>query len=137
MNISLTQHYRSALLTEAFIEKVVKAVAKRIAIDSQYQLSVVLVDDKEMRALNSEHRQENAVTDILSFTYDDTTGELVLCYPQIQRQADHKVQPIRKELTWLLIHGILHLHGYDHESPEDAKIMRPLEKEILCLIFDN
>lgn len=84
-----------------------------------------------MKQLNEQYRGVKAVTDVLSFPYDEHCGEIVICYPQAVMQAAQKQSSTAHELAWLLIHGILHLLKYDHETAADAKIMRPLERKIL------
>lgn len=96
-----------------------------------FVVSAVIVGDATMRQLNARYRRCNAITDVLSFPYSAHDGELVICYPQVVRQARSKLLSIDQELAWVVVHGLLHLLGYDHESPADAKVMRPLEQLIL------
>lgn len=86
-----------------------------------------------MRALNRTWRGKDAVTDVLSFALDQGPfkGEIVLCYQQAARQAKETGHPVRDELSVLVVHGVLHLWGYDHERPADARRMFPLQEQIL------
>ena len=97
-------------------------------------MSVVVVGDAEMKGLNQRYRQQASVTDVLSFPYGHDGGEIVLCYSQAKRQAKLKQDSLRREVSWLLIHGLLHLLGYDHERTRDAQVMRPLEQKILAYV---
>lgn len=111
-------------------------------------LSLVLVSDVKMKAINKKYRGHNLVTDVLSF---EGLNEIFICLPQAKRQAgSNSPQPplnlrggvlplfergargLDCELTRLLVHGIVHLKGYDHEkSAKEAERMFELERKIL------
>lgn len=96
-------------------------------------LVIVFVANAEMKKLNHHFRDKNKVTDILSFADadEDSLGELVICFPQIQKQAQEHGLTIQQELAYMLIHGVLHLLGYDHEqSKKEAKLMFALQDRI-------
>jgi len=103
-------------------------------------LVVVFVDQTEMKKLNLQFRGKNKVTDILSFDGDidkrgkrSTLGELVLCAPQILKQAKEHKLTFEEELIYMLLHGVLHLLGYDHEkSKSEAKLMFQLQDQIFA-----
>ena len=102
------------------------------------ELSVLLVNNHKIRRLNAKFRGKNEPTDVLSFplaeclpTGTKLLGDVVISLEQAQRQAREKLQAFSREVEWLLIHGILHLLGYDHErSRRDARIMRLMERRI-------
>ena len=102
------------------------------------ELSVLLVSNRKMRRLNAKFRGKNEPTDVLSFPLEESLpngakllGDVVISLEQAQRQAREKLRAFSREVEWLLIHGILHLLGYDHErSRRAAKIMRALERRI-------
>ena len=106
---------------------------------SQAELSVALVGDQEMRPLNAKYRKKNKTTDVLSFPADPTMtseaallGDVIISVEQARRQAKERNHSLKKEMVTLLIHGILHLLGYDHErSQRQAKIMASLEQKLL------
>lgn len=79
------------------------------------------------------------MTDVLSFHLGekDTLGEILICYPQAKRQAKQLGHSTRAELIFLLVHGLLHLSGFDHETPRDAKRMFPLQSRILVSLGIN
>ncbi len=81
------------------------------------ELSLVLCDDAAIRALNARWRQVDAATDVLSFPQDDEVvlGDLVISADTAARQAAERGHGLRDELRVLLVHGLLHLLGYDHE----------------------
>lgn len=102
------------------------------------ELSLALVGDEEMRALNARYRQRHEATDVLSFAYGDSLpggrlliGDVVISVESAERQANRRRKPLATEMETLLIHGILHNLGYDHErSPQDARVMKAMERRI-------
>jgi len=103
------------------------------------ELSIAVTDDETVRALNREYAGEDAVTDVLSFSQREgeefvtppegvpPLGEVVIAYPQAARQAAERGHMADEEVTRLLVHGVLHLLGYDHAEPEEARRMRGRE----------
>jgi probable rRNA maturation factor len=105
------------------------------------ELVIVFVDAKEQRRLNKTYRGKNYATDVLSFESMDpvgdsagdlgTLGELVICPEVISRQAKEHGLLVREELGYMVLHGFLHLLGYDHEKSErEAKRMFQLQDEM-------
>ncbi len=97
-------------------------------------ISLSIVKDEEIRRLNRMYREKDKVTDVLSFpSADDLSGylgDVVISYDQAVRQAEDG--DIELELTDLLVHGILHVLGYDHELAKDAEEMFPLQDAIVA-----
>lgn len=96
-------------------------------------LTCVFVGASEIRRLNREFRHKDKPTDVLSFapTEAGSLGELVFCLEVIERQAREHGLSSRDELTYMLIHGILHLLGYEHEkSDKAARLMYRLQDRI-------
>ena len=110
------------------------------------ELSVVLCDDAHIQALNRDHRQIDRPTDVLSFamqegegqlTDDPVLGDLVISIDTARRQAAELGHSLEHELRVLLVHGLLHLLGYDHEtSSGDAEEMRAAEQKLLARLGD-
>lgn len=93
--------------------------------------------DAQMKKLNSQYRKKHKTTDVLSFSYlgeehAETLGEVVISVAQAKRQA---LGSLRAELLELMAHGVLHIFGYDHERPADAKVMLPLQDKIVSAIL--
>ncbi len=97
------------------------------------ELSVVLLDERDAKKINWQYRTKDYAADVLSFQTDDpeSFGELVMCPQVIRRQAvDHKLK-YEQEMVYMVLHGVLHLLGYDHEKgPEDEKKMFSIQDEI-------
>jgi probable rRNA maturation factor len=105
-------------------------------------LSVVVTDDRAVRALNKRFRRQDRAADVLSFALepDDgfvapqgrrSLGEIVISYPTAARQARAARRTTHDELAHLLVHGLLHLLGYDHQRPREAQRMRAREDALL------
>lgn len=104
------------------------------------ELSIAITDDDTVRELNRRFRGDDAPTDVLSFEMggsdvfvggDGLLGEVIISYPTAARQAEEAGHPVEDELAHLLVHGVLHLLGYDHESPKDGRQMRAREEALL------
>ena len=115
--------------------------------EAQSELSLELVGDARIRRLNREYRQQDRVTDVLAFPMQEAVapqvrtpttnmlGDVVISLPTAIRQAEKAGRPIDVELTILLVHGVLHLCGYDHErSPREAARMSHREQQVLQTI---
>jgi probable rRNA maturation factor len=108
------------------------------------ELSIAVTDDETVRGLNREYAGEDAVTDVLSFSQREgeefvappegvpPLGEVVIAYPQALRQAQGEREwGVEREIERLLVHGVLHLLGYDHAEPEEARRMREREDALV------
>ncbi len=103
----------------------------------------MFTNDKFIKTLNNKYRGIDKPTDVLSFSLqegvvkspeiesDKLLGDIIISVETAQRQADNLKHSMERELTVLLIHGLLHLTGYDHEKDKDYKIMREKESEVL------
>ncbi len=102
------------------------------------ELSLALVGNPEIRKLNARYRGKNAATDVLSFAAEEhlagpirLLGDVVISVDKMRAQAKQRGAPLKQEMTTLLIHGIVHLLGYDHErSAHAARVMRKLERKL-------
>lgn len=109
--------------------------------DVESELSIVLTDDVEIKKLNREWRQKNKATNVLSFPAFETAvgqkpgpmlGDIVLAFETIEQEALESNIRFLDHLSHLIVHGLLHLLGYDHEIDMDAEQMEALEIEILA-----
>jgi probable rRNA maturation factor len=104
------------------------------------EVALLFTDDAEMRALNRQWRGLDKPTDVLSFPSGQPDlpgqprllGDIALGFETALRDAETMHRPFEGHASHLLIHGFLHLLGYDHIDPEDAQVMEPLETEILA-----
>lgn len=103
--------------------------------------SIIFVTDEEIHEMNKNYRQVDRVTDVISFAlednediiYDDIRmlGDIYICIDQMKRQATDYGHSEKRELSFLAVHGLLHLLGYDHMIEEDEKVMFSLQELIL------
>jgi probable rRNA maturation factor len=129
--LSLSVQYAikgDALPTRPQVRKWVKTAIERDA-----EITVRFVDEAEGRALNHDYRHKDYATNVLSFVYADApvTGDLVICVPVVMREAAEQKKSPPAHFAHLVIHGVLHLQGYDHEKTRDAKVMEARETELL------
>lgn len=121
-----------APFSPGWVRKVVAAALRGGGHRKKAEVSVTLTGDAEVRRLNKKYRKKDKTTDVLSFEGGmGDLGDIVISIPQTRRQAKENGKSERKELAMLLVHGTLHLLGYDHIKPKDAKVMLPLQERIL------
>lgn len=110
-------------------------------IDKNAEITIRIVDSEESKSLNTLYRKKNYSTNVLSFLIDGTShliGDIVLCAPVIEKEAFEQAKSIEAHYAHLIIHGALHLYGYDHENKKDADMMEAKEIKILSgLGFKN
>ena len=112
--------------------------------ENQSELSLALVGNGEIQKLNSQYRHKNEPTDVLSFPQEENLpkgkkllGDVVISVEQAEKQAKDGMKTLEMEIEMLLIHGILHLLGYDHEvSPKEARRMKRMETKIQRALCD-
>lgn len=121
------QNWVKSLLAELNRKKI---ISKK---ETEKELTLVFLDKKAAQKINKEFRGKDYATDVLSFDSMEPTsfGELVLCPEVLKRQAKEHALTYQEELGYMLLHGILHLLGYDHETNEkDAKEMFSLQDAV-------
>lgn len=136
----------AGLVDQEFLKRVAEIVLKGEN-KEETDLSIVLVGQGRMRKLNKKYRSKNRVTDVLAFSQKPKAkfikpleaklglGEVVICLREVKKNAKKYDSTFEKELGRVLIHGILHLSGYDHEKSEaEAKKMAEREKYYLTQI---
>lgn len=105
------------------------------AVDACGELSIVVTDSVEMRALNHAHRGKDSATDVLSFPQDGPggplLGDIVIDVETAARQGEERGHDLPTELRVLLAHGIAHLLGHDHYEADEARAMRRIEERLL------
>lgn len=95
--------------------------------------TILLADNKRLRTLNRDFRGKDKPTNVLSFPADQDgyRGDIAIAYGVTNAEAKAAKKAFADHATHLVVHGVLHLAGYDHERPKDAKVMEPLEVKIL------
>ena len=103
--------------------------------------SIIFVGNEEIQTLNKQYRTIDRVTDVISFALEDAKdefslatrmlGDIYICIPKMKEQALEYGHSEKRELSFLVVHGLLHLLGYDHQIKEEEKKMFDLQKEIL------
>ena len=152
LSLSLQQSFEAPelVLKRAYLKKVIETTLRHIDTQSDCEIGIACVDNDESHKLNLQYRQKDKPTNVLSFPSDlpdemaqilDTfpIGDLVICIPVVLQEAIEQEKTPIEHFTHMLVHGTLHLMGYDHEtSDEDAEEMEALEIEILKKLgFDN
>jgi probable rRNA maturation factor len=122
-------------LTEQAIQTALEDITFKVG----YQVSVSFVNAAEIQALNRNYRDVDRITDVLSFPMEDMDGrgvvllgDVVLCVNRAQEQAKEFGHSLEREMSYLTVHSVLHLLGYDHETEEEQKEMRDEEKKIMA-----
>lgn len=104
------------------------------ALEGDAALTVRLVDEEEGRELNRDYRGKDYATNVLTFVYEQEPvcqGDLVLCAPVVKREAEEQGKSVDAHYAHLIVHGILHLQGYDHEHEAEAQAMEAVETHIV------
>ena len=104
------------------------------------ELAIRFVDAEEGQTLNREYRGKDYATNVLTFAYNEgaeiaddepTQADIVLCTDVLQREADEQKKTVEEHAAHLVVHGVLHAQGFDHESDEEAEEMEQLERDIM------
>ena len=98
------------------------------------QITIRFVDTEEGQTLNRDYRHKDYATNVLSFPYETdplVCGDLVICAPVVEREAAEQGKPLEAHWAQMVVHGVLHLLGYDHQTDADAETMERLEIAIL------
>jgi probable rRNA maturation factor len=139
-------------LDAGWLEGIARAVLTAQGAGEDAEMGLVITSQERVHELNKTYRGQDRPTDVLAFALrlesDAETdlpftappdgvkhlGEVVISYPQAVRQAEEHQHPIKKEVAILVIHGVLHLLGYDHVKPGEAAAMSAREAEILKMV---
>ena len=150
IGIHVEEEFR-VVVDEGWARRIAQTVLKAEGVAPPYEVGLVFTDSEAVKQLNRDYRGVDEPTDVLAFhmlpqkEVDDSfalppdgvtrLGEVIISYPQAVAQAKKQGHSPERELALLIIHGILHLLGYDHEEPEEESKMRERERELLerCL----
>ena len=120
-----------------YLDDIIKRVLKHEHVKNAC-FSIIFVDKTEIQRINKEYRGIDKVTDVISFALEDIKddinndirilGDIYICIPRMIEQAEDYGHSIKRELSFLTVHGLLHLLGYDHMKEEDEKVMFALQE---------
>ena len=143
MPVHVQSQVRRVRFDQARLDRLARAILSDVG-EASAELGILFVGDQRMRGLNRKYRGKDRTTDVLAFAMreaftpnasrltPDMLGDVVIAVPTAARQAKQGQRSLDEELTVLLIHGILHLCGYDHErSEKEARRMHRRERMIL------
>ena len=132
---------------EAMITTVVNETIKQENLTNEMlECSFIFVDNEQIREINANYRQKDAVTDVITFAIEDEMpgeikiqgipmprmlGDVFISLPRTREQAERYGHSLERELSFLAVHGCLHLLGYDHIEPEEEKIMFGKQEDVL------
>lgn len=130
---------------EAKINQVAAICLKEEQMPEDAEVDLLFVDNEAIREMNREYRDKDSATDVLSFPMyepdeeiDDEDeilfGDIVISLERAQEQCEEYGHTLEREVMYLLVHGLLHLAGYDHMEEEDKKEMRAQEEKLLAVI---
>ena len=138
-------------VVEDRLKQVVETTLATAGMNEPVNIGLVIATDDTVRDLNRSYRGVDDTTDVLAFALSEPgsdeneqfvmppdrtlhLGEVIVSYPQAERQAEEQGHPLERELAFLVVHGVLHLLGYDHEEPEKEQIMRVMESKVMDTI---
>ena len=116
----------------SLVKEVVQRVLRLEEVENVLEVSILITDNREIKALNNRYREEDLPTDVLSFVMDEEyLGDIVISWDKVLEQAEKYGHSKKRELAFLTVHGLLHLLGYDHLVEKDRFRMCQREEEIL------
>jgi len=136
-------------ITEEYVAAQLQGLIEALELNNM-ELSLLLTNNKQIKLINNEYRKKNYATDVISFAYRDGDepfplaegeieylGDIIISLDMVKSQAVEYEVSDCEEFTRLLVHGMLHLLGYDHEQDEEkAKVMEAKEDELLSRLLD-
>jgi probable rRNA maturation factor len=138
MEIYLNNKQDKISLDIDYWENFVCQIGSRLKFEPNTEISITFVNNREIRKFNKKYRKIDKPTDVLSFPFDNSfnlpvkvLGDVIISTEKAELQAEEYGHSLNREIAFLMVHGILHLLGYDHETPEQEKEMFSLQKELL------
>jgi metalloprotein, YbeY/UPF0054 family len=149
INILIDKEYKNKVKS-AWLKNVAREVQKAENVSEKSEMGLKITGDEEIHKLNLQYLDEARPTDVLSFPMNEQLdaapvfvkvpdgklhlGDIMISYPTALKQAEEHNHPVNREIAILLIHGILHLLGYDHDVLKRKSVMRNREAAILTII---
>jgi len=114
------------------IKNQAKSILSYLKLPSSTEVSISFIDDSYMRELNLKYRDNNRTTDVLSFPQEgELLGDILISVDKATAQSEELGHTFEQEARRLVVHGLLHLLGYDHKKLQEAQLMEEKEKEVL------
>jgi probable rRNA maturation factor len=152
INIVIDKEYKPKIKS-AWLKNIARQVQKAENVSEKSEMGLKITGDGEIHRLNLQYLDEDRPTDVLSFPMNEQVdaapafvkvpdgklhlGDIVISYPTALKQAGEHHHPVNREITILLIHGILHLLGYDHDIPSRKQKMNRREAAILAIVEEQ
>lgn len=148
VNFLVEPHYP---LDRKLVRAAAQKVTDRVNLKIEAEISVTIIGDRKMKQLNHQFRGKDTTTNVLSFTASEAgvapgfktpdeavlyIGDIVVSYPVAMAEAIRENDMIDHRIAFLVVHGLLHLFGYDHEKDLEAKEMEAIEDEIMLAVKD-
>jgi probable rRNA maturation factor len=140
-SLSLSVQYADARLKDTVTRPLLRRWVNA-ALFAPAELTLRFVDAEEGRKLNRKYRQKDYATNVLTFSYDEpdqpadtpVRADIVLCTDVLQEEANAQKKTVLEHTAHLVVHGVLHAQGYDHETEEEAEEMELLERDIMTAL---
>lgn len=150
--ISVNNKCKGTRISKKYLSDTILKILNILDIQKPIEISLLITNDKEMKSLNKKYREINNTTDVLSFNLFpepnkepgshfvlppgkiQQTGEIVISGEQAQKQAQERGAGLKDELQVLIVHGILHILGYDHETAIERRTMLRKEKNLIAAL---
>lgn len=144
VDISIDEEFEE-LVQHRWFRQAIEEIVSIIEIDYEIEVSLLITGDEKMRELNNAYRDSDQTTDVLAFAFQEDDGsefplsyegvsqlgEVIISYPEANRQAMERGHSLSMEMMTLTIHGVLHLLGYDHGDADDEALMKAKENVIM------
>jgi probable rRNA maturation factor len=144
INLIISSSYRK-FVEASIVEQSVITALEYLEITDEIEINIAIKSDRALRKLNKQYREIDSSTDVLSFPADEIDpetnlrllGDVIIAFPVVRQQAEDANVPVEQELQLLVVHGLLHLLGYDHEIDSDKDKMWTIQRAILRLLSIN
>lgn len=139
MNIFINNNQKILKIKKLELKTFIKEVLNKLNLDNKTEVSITFVNNNEIKELNKQYRNIDKETDVLSFPFQNDLnlpvnilGDVIISTEKVISQSEEYGHSIEREMCFLIVHGILHLLGYDHHTKEEEEVMFSLQKKILA-----
>ncbi len=138
IDISIHENF-SEFINPELLQSTATTALQIAQFEGPTELTIAIEEDEQLRSLNLQFLGIDAPTDVLSFPADELDpdtgntylGDIIISYPRAKLQADQAGHPVEAEIRLLVIHGVLHLLGYDHATPEEKAEMWAIQNQLI------